>query len=102
MNAVFPTKSKALCVQGLHVLLMHTHWSLSLCACGIHCSTYLPCEVCMVGGGGKEGQLEGQWLFYFYWPVAGGHGFHSLLSALPPHSAVCGEVQASLAPQGLN
>lgn len=56
----------------------------------------------MVGGGGKEGQLEGPWLFYFYWPVAGGHSFHSLPSALPPQSAVCGEPQASLTPRGLN
>lgn len=94
-------QSEAVCVQGLCVLLMHTHWSLCV-PYGIHGSTHLPCEVCMVGGGGKEGQLEGQWLFYFYWPVAGGHSFQSLPSALPPQPAVCGEAQGSLAPRGLN
>lgn len=87
-------QSEAVCVQGVCALLCVPY--------GIPRSTDLPCEVCMVGGGGKEGQLEGQWLFYFYWPVAGGHSFQSLPSALPPQPAVCGEAQASLTPRGLN
>lgn len=86
-------------MQGWCVLLMHTHWSLSLWSTRQHVSALRGVQ----GGRGWEGgAAEGQRLFYFYWPVAGGHGFHSLPSALPPHSAVCGEAQASLAPRGLN